>query len=282
MNKSSGWIKLHRQIRENWIWEDAEMLKAWLDLLLMVNHQDKKIKFNGEIITIKRGEKLTSIMKLSDRWGWSRKRVMRFLDLLESDEMVTTKRTTNGTTIKVHNYAEYQGFWSAYGTTNDTTNDTTSDTPYDTPSDTQTIINKNVLNNSNNEGEGSGPRSYLPPTFNDVKRYCKENNYHIDIPMFMSYYAARDWELSRGKKMTNWKGAVDAWYYRGSANRREEERHGVGLASTGLNEQEQEQALIRSREISETKQVPDGPGRGSKFKGGAAAELRRRQRNNEV
>ena len=43
-----------------------------------------------------------------------RKIVTRFLDVLERDEMITTDRTTlgtkRGTTIKVSNYNDYQGF----------------------------------------------------------------------------------------------------------------------------------------------------------------------------
>ena len=45
-----------------------------------------------------------------------RKTVTRFLDVLERDEMITTDRTTlgtkRGTTIKVSNYNDYQGFSS--------------------------------------------------------------------------------------------------------------------------------------------------------------------------
>ena len=43
-----------------------------------------------------------------------KKTVTRFLDVLERDEMITTDRTTlgtkRGTTIKVSNYNDYQGF----------------------------------------------------------------------------------------------------------------------------------------------------------------------------
>ena len=66
--KNNGWIKLHRKITDSWIWNDPEKLRAWLDILLMVNHEEHEIEFNGEIITIYPGQRLTSLAKLADRW----------------------------------------------------------------------------------------------------------------------------------------------------------------------------------------------------------------------
>ena len=64
----NGWIAIHRKIRENWIWKDPEKLRAWLDILLMVNHEEKTIPYNGKMITIYPGQRLTSIYQLADRW----------------------------------------------------------------------------------------------------------------------------------------------------------------------------------------------------------------------
>ena len=106
----TGWISLHRQIRNHWIWDDAEKLKWWLDILLLTNHTDKKSVFNNEVVLIKRGTFKTSEVKLSERWGVSRNTVRKFLKLLESDEMIVAEKTPYGTTVKVCNYNDYQGF----------------------------------------------------------------------------------------------------------------------------------------------------------------------------
>ncbi len=109
-----GYIKLHRQLQECWVWfdeEDPEPFskgQAWVDLLLSVNHADKRVKLDNRIIEIKRGQKLTSIRKLADRWKWSRKKVSNFLDLLESDDMIHQERATRYTLITVVNYSLYQ------------------------------------------------------------------------------------------------------------------------------------------------------------------------------
>lgn len=108
-----GWIKLYRSIRSNWLWEDGNerYLKWWVDILLMVNHQPRKVLVNGELVEIETGERLTSILKLSKRWDADRRTVTKFLDLLEKDEMVSIKKSRqNGTTLKVLHYADYQSF----------------------------------------------------------------------------------------------------------------------------------------------------------------------------
>lgn len=103
-----GYIRLYRDIRSHWIWSDPDYLRAWVDLLMMVNHEDKQILFNKKLITVKRGSRITSIRKLAERWGWSRGRVARFLDMLEQDHMIATRRTTQKTLINVINYSFYQ------------------------------------------------------------------------------------------------------------------------------------------------------------------------------
>lgn len=107
---AEGWIKLHRAIRKNWIWEDAQKLKWWLDILLQANHQEKKVLLGNELVLIERGSFHTSELKLAKKWGVSKTTVRKFLELLESDRMITTIKSKKGTTLKVSNYEDYQGF----------------------------------------------------------------------------------------------------------------------------------------------------------------------------
>ena len=166
-----GWIKLHRKITEHWIWQDPEKLRAWIDLLLMVNHEDKSIPYNGKIITIRRGQKLTSIYKLADRWGWSRLRVHRYLELLKADGMCHTDVTTSGTIITIDNWDLYQ----IVRTTNDTASVTTNDTTTVTTSVTQTRMIKN--DKEGKKGASPQPQSDEPdPHATDdegIRRYLE-------------------------------------------------------------------------------------------------------------
>ena len=120
-----GWIKLNRQITEHWIWENHEFAFAWIDLLLSVNHENNKIYVDGELVTIRRGQILTSIYKLSQRWHWSRNKTYKFILALEKDGMLKRSSTTHYTMLTVVNYGKYQDRQSTVGDTKGTTADTT-------------------------------------------------------------------------------------------------------------------------------------------------------------
>lgn len=106
-----GWISLYRQIKESWIWKDKEPFdkrSAWIDLLLTVNYKNKKIPFENDFIEIEKGQTLTSIKQLSEKWKWSRHKVSDFLDRLEQDTMIVQVRDTRKTLISIVNYSKYQ------------------------------------------------------------------------------------------------------------------------------------------------------------------------------
>lgn len=106
-----GWISIHRKIQQSDIWLDKEPFdkrSAWIDLIMMANHEDRQVLFNGKFIEVKRGEKITSLKQLSERWRWSRSKVKRFLNLLESGSMIELKTKQRYTSYKVVNYNVYQ------------------------------------------------------------------------------------------------------------------------------------------------------------------------------
>lgn len=106
-----GWIKTYRKIQDCWIWLDKEPFdkrSAWIDLLLTANHSDKKILFNGELMTVERGQILTSVRQLSSKWKWSNDKVLRFLRLIESDGMIKKQSDNFRTLLTIENYEVYQ------------------------------------------------------------------------------------------------------------------------------------------------------------------------------
>ncbi|MDB4302110.1 conserved phage C-terminal domain-containing protein [bacterium] len=106
-----GWISIHRQIKDNWIWDDKPFSKgqAWIDILLRVNHKPKKVLIGNQLIDIIEGQTIWSIKDMASTWGWSRKKVDNFLNTLEKDEMLHNKRTTKYTVLTVAKWASYQG-----------------------------------------------------------------------------------------------------------------------------------------------------------------------------
>lgn len=104
-----GWISLHRQLQEHWLWEDKPFTRgqAWIDMLLMANHADKRFLLGNEVVEVKAGSFITSELKLMDKWGWSKTKVRSFLALLENDKMIVKKSDRKKTTITIENYSFY-------------------------------------------------------------------------------------------------------------------------------------------------------------------------------
>jgi hypothetical protein len=107
-----GWIKLNRSIQDSFIWnfDKPQYGLAWVDMLMLANYKDKQILFNGKLQTIKRGSFVTSTVKLAERWHMNRRTVKAFLDVLQSDGMITYECTRHCTTVSIVNYLKYQGF----------------------------------------------------------------------------------------------------------------------------------------------------------------------------
>ena len=114
-----GWVRLHRQIEDNFLYflQPFTKAQAWIDLFLNANHKDGYIEIRGNVITIKRGQIGWSELTMVVRWKWSKNKVRRFLKLLETEQQIKQQKMAKITTIiTILNYDEYQ---------NDTTDDTT-------------------------------------------------------------------------------------------------------------------------------------------------------------
>ena len=127
--KNRGWIKLHRQLVNNEIWKSKEAFdrrSAWIDILLSVNHEERKIILrNGQCVTVGAGQMFTSLDHLAERWNWSRNRVRRFLSLLSAQGMCTQSGTPSGTLLTVINWGFFQYGRHTDGQANEQTSEQT-------------------------------------------------------------------------------------------------------------------------------------------------------------
>jgi hypothetical protein len=104
-----AWIKIDRQITDHWIWSDPIKLKWWLDIIMFVNFEDKKVLIGNELYDCKRGQSMLSLKSWGERWNVSKDTVRNFFYLLERDHMIAHENCTKTTRITVCNYDTYQG-----------------------------------------------------------------------------------------------------------------------------------------------------------------------------
>src|SRR5574340_440991 len=90
---NNGWIKLYRQIEENEMYfsERFTKMQAWIDLLLLATHRPKTIFLRGIEINLKAGELACSMQSLAERWQRHERTVKKYLNLMESKQMIQLK-----------------------------------------------------------------------------------------------------------------------------------------------------------------------------------------------
>jgi len=104
----NGWLKVHRKMLDHWVSEEPELFAMWMRLLLEANHSDKKTMFNGALVEIQRGQTLFGLEAFEAKSGISRKKLRRYLDMLEKDGMIGRQRTNKYSVISIVNYDMYQ------------------------------------------------------------------------------------------------------------------------------------------------------------------------------
>ena len=108
-----GWISLHRKILDNPILKASKeysRLEAFVWLLLRANHKEGKCVIGSTLYKVKKGEMITSQMKLMKQFRWSKSKLINFLKLLQEDEMIDMKTEPNLTRITILNYCTYQDY----------------------------------------------------------------------------------------------------------------------------------------------------------------------------
>lgn len=213
MAEKEGWIKTYRKIQDCWIWQidkPFDERSAWIDLLLSANHKDVKIPFNGELILVERGQFITSVRKLSEKWKWNKDRVLKFLRLLEKDGMISKNSDRYRTLITIDNYCIYQAKddeeQTPLGTLTGTHQGTVEGTPTGTVHGQEPATNKNEKNDKNEKNINS----FVPPTVDEVKIYLKSVGSKVDAEAFVAFYESKGWMVGKNK-MKSWKSAIVTW-----------------------------------------------------------------------
>ncbi len=159
-----GWIKLHRNIMEHWLYMSNEPFTrrdAWIHLLLTVNHQDIEVPIGDSIYVCKRGQSIRSLKTYSKDFNWSKSRVNRFFKLLEQQNMIEIEGLPKTTRITICNYDRYQG------------NRNTDETPMIVKRNNRETLVKPNKNEKNEKEENNRDTKFLKPNKNDDEFYVE-------------------------------------------------------------------------------------------------------------
>jgi len=189
-----GFISLHRSIL-SWEWyDDINVCRLFIHLLLTVEYQDHKIRG----MVIKRGQRLCSVKKLALETGLSYQQTRTALERLKLTNTITSTSFPKGTVITVKNYAEYQA----------ATNKTT---PKQQQNNEPSLFNNKEIIEGTSTTSPPARKKFVPPTLKEVSAYCLEKHYHVDPELFVDHYEANGWKQGRGKPIVDWKAAVRTW-----------------------------------------------------------------------
>lgn len=188
-----GWIKIHRKLKDHWIWSDPIKFQWWLLMLLEANHKTSKIQLGNQLYEVKRGQSAKSLRTWASIFGCSPKTVSAFFKMLESDKMlvITTigKSKQSTTLINITKYEDYQG---------------SEETQMATESKHDLPTNKEVKKE----------RSITPPSLEEIIEYFTQNGYKkSEAEKAFNFYANRGWKDSNDRKVKNWKLKMkEVWF----------------------------------------------------------------------
>ena len=106
----SGAFSVNREIFDHYLFDADEFSKrdAWLWMVSSAVYKPKKVKNPKGVVELQRGQFCYSIRYMAERFSWSKSRVQRFIDLLQSEGMIETDSGTGQMVVTVCNYSNYQ------------------------------------------------------------------------------------------------------------------------------------------------------------------------------
>ena len=182
-----GWIKLHRQIQGHWVFENESYFRAWIIILMEVNHSEKKVLIGSSLFDVNTGQSLNSLDAWASKFGkgWTKQKVRTFFTLLKNEKMINTQNERKTTRLTVCNYSTYQ--------TEQHDNNTQNNTPatrQQHASNTPATPNKNDKNveNDKNEIKRKDIVEYLNKKTNKRFRHTSSNcSKHLDARIKEGY-----------------------------------------------------------------------------------------------
>ena len=180
----SGWIKLHKTLKD-WEWyDDHNATRLLVHLLLSVNYEDKEWK--GQ--TIKAGSMVTSWENLAKEIGLSVKQTRTAMDKLEASKEVARYATNKWQAITLVKWEKLQVECTTKG--------------------------KQMGKQRATTKEYKEIKNITIPTFDEFLKYAIENKPLVnqtDLKLKYESWKANDWCTNKGGKkqsISNWKSTL--------------------------------------------------------------------------
>lgn len=190
----SGWIKIHRQVKDKAYYKDSEFIHLWLHLLLCANHANGEYLNGYEIIKLKKGQFVTGRKKLSLETGISESKIERILKVFESEQQIEQQTNSRNRVISIVSWDKYQ------------------QTEQQTDSKRTTSEQQVDTNNNDNNNKNDKKINTIPPFFEFLEYAKTFEKYHsnLDQPLKTKYdsWVANDWHDGKNNKIKNWKSKL--------------------------------------------------------------------------
>lgn len=110
INRSDGWVKLHKKSMFSSLWQDHHAWRMFTTLLLMAHHEENfaSIRFRGKQRYLAPGELSISKLELADYLGFPTNRVKDVLKRLKDDNRIDIETDNHRTIIRICKWKEYQ------------------------------------------------------------------------------------------------------------------------------------------------------------------------------
>ena len=177
----SGWIKLHKTLKD-WEWyDDHNATRLLVHLLLSVNYEDKTWK--GQ--TIKAGSCVTSWENLAKEIGLTVKQTRTAMVKLEASKEVARYATNKWQAITLVKWDKLQVECTKEGKQTGKQRATTKEY-------------KEIKN------------IFKRPSVQEIEAYCLEEKLNLNAQSFIDYYDSNGWKVGKNQ-MKDWKATVRRW-----------------------------------------------------------------------
>jgi DNA replication protein DnaD len=111
-----GWIKLHRKIRSNPVFNDLQLCRLWMICLLEASHKQREQPIGRQVVLLESGQFITGRFDLHAMYNNGLKRsdhvaeytVWRWLQTLERQGLVSINSSNKYSIVSVLNWSFYQ------------------------------------------------------------------------------------------------------------------------------------------------------------------------------